>query len=776
MNLERKSLLAVKRGARLFFQRRRARFGKRFFGQNARWHLESCKAFMSLAFMSLSLSVRRTAICLCWGLFLGIPAAVFGQTSYYRTNGTEYAIVGSLPGDQVFPDAALNSSGGFVVWQDNITDGNGWGISATRLDPTLSADLTWSDQRVNVQGTNDQKNPRVALLKNGGAVFVWQGGKPSQEQIYARFLAPSKTWLTTNDVPVSAQSVTNVSVSYNYTTNKISTITTNRSFGRTSYTTNTTTTVTTTVATNTTVNTVNFQINPAVATLTNGNVVIVWGSFDQVGPSSLQDVYGQILSPAGVKIGAEFLINQFTLYNQRTPTVAALANGGFVVAWVSEQERVVGAPSASLATPSQMAYPSVDIYARLYGISNNVAAAASNEFLVNTDFNPCANPAVAAGSDGGFMVAWDAKDMTSPNANSLDIYARSFTSAGAGSGSTVVRVNTYLYGDQYAPRISSLGTDYLIVWTSLAQDGSREGVYAQFMRGNGSEFGGEFRVNTTTVSSQMQPAVASDGVSQFLAVWTSYTGSPNGFDLFAQRYINVSALLAPMAAPFVWAPFVLSNNVYQPQLQVSWSAQALQGISVSNYEVYVAGAGTPMAVTTNNVWTMTAANGLAASSTRSFQLDYVTTDGRRSPISAPANGTTWSGAYWGTPPMAIPFEWMEQYFGNNISAWPSTTADSDGDGMNNYQEFLAGTNPTNAASVLRVQIGRASPAPNFAQTPQGLYVNWNTQPGLTYQVQVTTNFTSWSNLGAPRFAPGTSDSIYVGGSPAGYYRIVLLRQ
>ena len=40
-----------------------------------------------------------------------------------------------------------------------------------------------------------------------------------------------------------------------------------------------------------------------------------------------------------------------------------------------------------------------------------------------------------------------------------------------------------------------------------------------------------------------------------------------------------------------------------------------------------------MAVTTSNVWMMTAANGLTAGSTHSFQVDYVTTDGRQSPIS-----------------------------------------------------------------------------------------------------------------------------------------------
>ena len=717
MNLERKSLLAVKRGARLFFQRRRARFGKRFFGQNARLRLHCGKSFMSF-----SLFVRRAAICFCWGLFLGVPAAVFAQTNYYTTNGTEYKVVGSLPGDQVFPDVAVTPSGGFVVWQDNITDGSGWAVSARRLDSTLSGTL--STFRVNVQGTNDQENPRVALLKNGGAAFVWQGGKPSRQHIYARFLTPTNTFLTTTDLVVST--FTN-----------------------------------------------NFQINPAVAVLNNSNVVIVWASFNQAGSNSLQDVYGQILSPTGQKVGTNFLINQFISYNQRTPAVAALKNGGFVVAWVSEQQRVVGSAPATLQSPSQLAalVPSGDIYARFYS-SNGVAQ--NNEFLVNTDFNPCANPGVAVASDGSFMVVWGAHDLANPT-NSWDIYARTFSSAGVGG--TVVLVNSFLYGDQYVPRISAIGGDYLVVWTSLGQDGSREGVFGQFVHEGGSRVGAEFRVNTTTVSQQMQPAVASDGVGQFVVIWTSYIGSPYNFDLFAQRYANVAAILQPMSAPFIYAPFMVSNGVYQPQLQVSWPT--LLGISVSTYEVYVDGAVTPMALTTNTTWTMTAANGLAAGSTHSFQLDYTTTDGRRSPISPSASGTTWLGYYWGTTANAIPVEWMTMYFGPQ-SSWPSTTADSDGDGMNNYQEFLSGTIPTNSASVLSVQIGNSPQgqrsSQGFSQNLPGMYLSWNTQPGLTYQVQVTTNFTSWSNLGSPRFAADVSDSIFVGGGTAGYYRVLLLRQ
>ena len=105
----------------------------------------------------------------------------------------------------------------------------------------------------------------------------------------------------------------------------------------------------------------------------------------------------RILSPTGQNIGNEFLINQFTNYNQRTPSVAALKNGGFVVAWVSEQERTL-APNlgnnTTYSASTALVNPSVDIYARLYP-----AAARRREmnFLSNTDSNPCANPSVAAG-------------------------------------------------------------------------------------------------------------------------------------------------------------------------------------------------------------------------------------------------------------------------------------------------------------------------------------------------------------------------------------------
>ena len=80
------------------------------FGQRRLARLEFLKSFMSL-----SRFVCSTALCLGFGFMFATPIVAMGQTNYYAANGTEYAVVGSLPGDQMFPDVALNNNGGFVV-------------------------------------------------------------------------------------------------------------------------------------------------------------------------------------------------------------------------------------------------------------------------------------------------------------------------------------------------------------------------------------------------------------------------------------------------------------------------------------------------------------------------------------------------------------------------------------------------------------------------------------------------------------------------------------
>ncbi len=253
--------------------------------------------------MLLSLSVRRAAVC--WCLALAAPALVFGQGNY-TTNGVEYPIVPALPGDQVYPHLGLGPTGGILVWQDNITDGSGFGISAIRLDGNFSPAL--APFRVNSIGADMQEFPQVALLNGGGAAFVWQGGRQGFQHIYARFLSSSNTWLGA-DVPVNTYSR-------------------------------------------------GFQSSPVLAPLANGNVVVAWASYNQAATNSLRDIYAQIFSPAGQKVGGEFLVNQFTSFNQRDPAIAALADGRFVIVWVSEQQR---AADAGANTAALVGSASVDV-------------------------------------------------------------------------------------------------------------------------------------------------------------------------------------------------------------------------------------------------------------------------------------------------------------------------------------------------------------------------------------------------------------------------------
>lgn len=427
--------------------------------------------------------------CAAFSCLLMLPALAGAQGDF--VGGSEYFVAGQLRADQGKPCAAISHEGGYLVWQDNVCDRDGLGIRAVALNANLQK--SGALFRVNTLGQDDQENPRVALLRGGGAVFVWQGGRPGFQKIYARFLSSAGSFVT-GDVKVSG-----------YTNG--------------------------------------FQINPDVATLADGSVIVVWSSSGQDG--NLQGVYGQRFAPNGSKLGSEFRINQFTLNNQRSPSVAALTNGNFVVAWVSELQR---------------GSSSVDIYTRVFGPSG--VPVSPSEIPVNlSTSNTCANPSVAASIlGGGFAVAWSQNEIATFTAgssigttiqlsnaamarstNRWDVFSRIFD-ANATTLTGEIVVNSTRAGNQYAPDIKAFGTQYAVAWTSYGSGGLREDVYGQFIGQDGSFIGGEFLVNDRTASRQYQPALASDNHSQVLALWSSFVGGGFNFDVVAKRYVTPNVI------------------------------------------------------------------------------------------------------------------------------------------------------------------------------------------------------------------------------------------
>src|SRR5690606_19583714 len=77
---------------------------------------------------------------LIFAMVLALVPAGFAQGDYIPQGG-EYGIV-NLPGHQVYPDLGLQTSGGYLVWQDSVTDGSGLGISARRIDSSQSGSLS----------------------------------------------------------------------------------------------------------------------------------------------------------------------------------------------------------------------------------------------------------------------------------------------------------------------------------------------------------------------------------------------------------------------------------------------------------------------------------------------------------------------------------------------------------------------------------------------------------------------------------------------------------
>jgi len=140
-----------------------------------------------------------------------------------------------------------------------------------------------------------------------------------------------------------------------------------------------------------------------VTALANGNVVVTWLSDRNF--NGVNEIYQRMFAPDGRPVGGEVTVMNSASRSASLPQVAALSNGGYVVAWESAWagER--------------------NIYQRLYAATGQ--AAGTETPVSDPAARDASLPRVTALTDGGYSITWN---------HSRDVYQRLYDAAGKAAG------------------------------------------------------------------------------------------------------------------------------------------------------------------------------------------------------------------------------------------------------------------------------------------------------------------------------------------------------
>jgi Ca2+-binding RTX toxin-like protein len=167
------------------------------------------------------------------------------------------------------------------------------------------------------------------------------------------------------------------------------------------------------------------ETNSLVTALTGGRYLVTWQSLGADGDG--YGIYGQIFTSAGIG-GGEFRINTTTTGNQLNASIAALSDGGFVATYASGPDLMFQRfTSTGVATGTEKNIATISGYGQastvLAGDKIVIAATEGYEVTVVTldasgtqtlvqrtvvgdAAGGTLSPAIAALSDGGYVVAW----------------------------------------------------------------------------------------------------------------------------------------------------------------------------------------------------------------------------------------------------------------------------------------------------------------------------------------------------------------------------------
>ncbi|WP_210530030.1 M10 family metallopeptidase C-terminal domain-containing protein [Rubellimicrobium arenae] len=212
------------------------------------------------------------------------------------------------------------------------------------------------------------------------------------------------------------------------------------------------------------------------------------------------DLTTRLFDRSGAIVGGDRATNAITLGPQVSPDVAALAGGGFAVAWTDLnlgriQARVFAAD----------------------GTAVNINEIQANATSLGGDPG---HAALAALTGGGFVVTWETGSSLFPGA-APDVRARIFDPMGAPLGAELV-VNASSPGSQEGPDVAPLaGGGFAVVWIDLSGEPT---VRGQIFDPFGARVGQEFVISTSAPSAEAVPgdlSVRALADGRLVVTWTA---------------------------------------------------------------------------------------------------------------------------------------------------------------------------------------------------------------------------------------------------------------
>ncbi len=297
-----------------------------------------------------------------------------------------------------------------------------------------------------------------------------------------------------------------------------------------------------------------------VAVLANGDTVTAF----QVAPPGAANgpaIYFELTDSVGNLIGTQVAVDGAATQDEY-PTVAALAGGGFVIAWQgfnpsdgfasnnylqtfdSQGNKVGGLVTLGGTTSPEVAATSDGGYIVVWNANSTVSYQRFSAEGVQTASGALGsgeNPTVSSLAGGGWVGAWIA--------TGGGVQYQVFNAAGATVGGQQTATTSASYaqneGDRFLSSSALAGGGFVLTWTSFSLADKAQDIYAERFDANGVAQGGVFQVNTSDGAQVASPVVAATTDGGFIVSWQWETPTGTGPAVYAQLFTSSGQPVGP---------------------------------------------------------------------------------------------------------------------------------------------------------------------------------------------------------------------------------------